>query len=206
MTSLQERILEASQRFPEGEVLTSGRFRGLGNRAAVSRCLSLLVQRGSLLRVSRGLYVAPVPTIRFPPNGFRPPAPSKVVKSLAAVTNEIIVRHGGYAANALHLTTQVPLREIFITNGRARTLEFGSYLIEIRCAPAWLISLGGTMAGDAVRALEWLGEGSAKKAVAKLYNLLPEHEWLALNSALETMPCWMADAIRDQSTRAKCRL
>lgn len=201
MKPLHELILEASQRFPEGQVFTPELFLNLGSRAAVSRCLSRLVHRGRLMRVSRGLYVVPVAT-KYGPHGFLPPRPYKVIQSLAAVTNEVIVRHGGYVANALGLTTQMPLREIFLTNGQARTLRFGAYRVEIRCAPAWLMSLGATLAGDAIRALQWMGEPSATKAVARLHTLLPESEWQALESAQGSMPGWMADAICAQSKRA----
>ncbi len=182
-------------------MLTPERFLSLGSRAAVSRCLSRLVQRGCLIRVSHGIYVMPIAT-KFGPPDFRPPAPYKVIQSLAAVTNEVIVRHGAYVANALGLTTQMPLREIFLTNGHARTLQFGAYQVEIRCAPAWLMSLGATLAGDAARALAWIDAPFAMQAAAKLHALLPDSEWLALTSAQGSMPEWMADAICAQSNRA----
>ncbi|MFI7864425.1 DUF6088 family protein [Ectopseudomonas khazarica] len=64
---------------------------------------------------------------------------------------------GAYASNALGVSTQAPICDIFLTNGQARTLRLGAYQIEIRRAPAWLMLLGRTRAGDAVRALEWIG-------------------------------------------------
>lgn len=191
MKSTLAMVLEVSQRLPEGEVLTPKHFLHLGSRAAVLRSLSRLAQRGQLLRVSRGLYVAPVAT-RF---GFLPPMTSKVIKSLAAISNELIVRNGATAANVFGLTTQVPIREIYLSDGRARALQLGRSQVQIRCAPAWQFSLGVRPAGDAVRALAWLGEPFVMDAVKKLQAQLTECEWQALVSAQNSLPTWMAKAI-----------
>ena len=64
------------------------------------------------------------------------PPVNKIVDSLASITGHAIVRHGAVAANALGLTTQVPVRQIYLTDGRARTLNLGKQVIEIRHAPA----------------------------------------------------------------------
>ena len=47
---------------------------------------------------------------------------NKIVDSLASITGHAIVRHGAVAANALGLSTQVPIQQIYLTNGRARVL------------------------------------------------------------------------------------
>lgn len=86
----------------------------------------------------------------------------------------------------------VPFCDIFLTNGQARTLRLGAHQIEIRRAPAWLMLLGATRAGDAVRALEWIGEPTVMMAVARLHTLLSESEWQELESAQGFMPNWIA--------------
>jgi len=79
-----------------------------GSRHAVQRGLSRLIEGGKLFRVARGIYVAAVET-RF---GVRPPAPEKVVHSLANALGEVLVDHGARAANKLGLSTQVRKRSI----------------------------------------------------------------------------------------------
>lgn len=106
-----------------------------------------------MLRVTRGLYVAPV-TTRY---GKRPPAPEMVIRSLAVATREVIVANGARSANALGLTRQMPVREIFLTSGRSRILHLGKTEIVIKHAPKWQMALGASYAGQAVRALAWIG-------------------------------------------------
>lgn len=192
MKTLPEKILGITQELPEGEVLTAGSFMHLGSRSAVQRGLSRLVVGGKLFRVARGFYVSAVAS-RF---GVRPPAPELVVRSLAKALDELIVVTGASAANTLGLTTQNPVRYIYLTTGRSRELQVGKTIVTIRHAPRWLMALGPTGAGDAVRALEWLGPAWVHNAVPRLQELLPEKEWAALEGARSSFPAWIANAIR----------
>lgn len=127
-------------------------------------------------RVARGFYIAAVET-RF---GARKLAPEMIIRSLANVQSELIVATGASVSNKWGLTTQVPVRYVFLTTGRSRVLQVGKTTVSIRHAPRWLMALGATGAGDAIRALDWLGKASVGDAVSKLHKLLPESEWRAL--------------------------
>ncbi|CAE6925912.1 conserved protein of unknown function [Ectopseudomonas oleovorans] len=130
----------------------------------------------------------------------RTPAPEMIVRSLANVQGELTVATGASVANIWGLTTQVPVRYVFLTTGRSRVLQVGKTTVSIRHAPRWLMALGATGAGDAIRALDRLGKARQGKAsvgdaVSKLHKLLPESEWWALVSAHRSLPAWMAKAI-----------
>ena len=75
MNTLPETILLHAQALPEGGVLSPKEFLHLGSRAAIDQALSRLAKEGKLLRVARGIYVAPV-SRRF---GTRAPAPEQIV-------------------------------------------------------------------------------------------------------------------------------
>lgn len=77
-------------------------------------------------------------------------------------------RRSAAAANALGLTTQTPIRTVYLTNGPNRTLSLGNQTVEFRHAPAWQLLLADRPAGKAVRALAWLGRGKAGTALALL--------------------------------------
>ncbi|MDH1557844.1 DUF6088 family protein [Ectopseudomonas chengduensis] len=150
-----------------------------------------MVEGGKLFRVARGFYIAAVET-RF---GARKLAPEMIIRSLANVQSELIVATGASVSNKWGLTTQVPVRYVFLTTGRSRVLQVGKTTVSIRHAPRWLMALGATGAGDAIRALDWLGKASVGDAVSKLHKLLPESEWRDLVSAHRSLPAWMAKAI-----------
>lgn len=191
MNTLPETILQQAQSLPEGGVLSPKEFLHLGSRAAVDQAFSRLAKAGKLLRVARGAYAAPVAS-RFGP---RAPAPAKVVQALAEQSGEIVVPHGASAANALGLTQQVPIREVYLTSGRTRKLKLGRSEVLVKHAPRWMLALGARPAGAAVRALAWIGPSHANESLAALHRTLPHAEWQALTSVRASLPGWMAQAI-----------
>jgi hypothetical protein len=189
--SITQKIREASQTMPEGAVLSARVLLHLGSRAAVDQALSRLARGGELLRVGRGLYSPPLRS-RF---GERGPRPEKLVRGVAALTGETIAPSGASTANALGLTTQVPVRPLFLTSGPSRRLRLGSQMVELRHAPTWQLYSPTGAAGHALRALAWLGPEHASAAVATLRSTLPAGELRALASVRGRVPSWMAEIL-----------
>jgi hypothetical protein len=187
---VMEGVLEYTAQLPEGRPLAAKELLHLGSRAAVDQALSRLARSGSLLRAGRGVYVKPVES-RF---GTRPPTSTKVVEGLAE-QGETIVPHGAAAANALGLTTQVPVREVYLTSGRSRHLKLGSQVVELRHAPAWQLALAGREAGNVVRALAWVGRSGASEAVRKLKSRLPPEQLMEVAASRARLPTWMAKEV-----------
>ena len=137
MQRLTEEILAHAEGLPEGTPVAAKSLLHLGNRAAVDQALSRLSERGQLIRVGRGVYLRPV-TSRF---GTRAPTVQQAVEALANQRGEVIVSSGAVAANAFGLTTQVPIRSIYLTSGRSRTMNVGMQVVELRHAPRWQLVL-----------------------------------------------------------------
>ena len=142
-------IIEEANRRPEGATLCAKSLPHLGSRAGVDQALSRLARRGKLLRAGHGLYVLPVES-RL---GVRAPSIEKVVEAVAAQRGETIAPSGATAANALGLTTQVPVRTVYLTSGPSRILQVGGQRVELKHAPPWQLVLPHRLAGQAVRAL-----------------------------------------------------
>mgnify|MGYP001341837161 CR=1 FL=1 len=105
---------------------------------------------------------------------------------------ETIVPSGAAAANALGLTTQVPVKSVYLTSGRSRVLNLGRQAVELRHAPRWQLALGNKTSGQAVRALAWLGPDEAPKALQILRSKLTEAAKTELVSAAPQFPTWLA--------------
>lgn len=196
MNTLTESILLHTRSLSEGGVLSPKEFLHQASRAAVDQAFSRLVKAGKLLRVTPGIYVAPVSS-RF---GTRAPTPEKVVKALAEQSGEIVAPHGASAANSLGLTRQVPVREVYLTSGRTRKLTLGHSEVLVKHAPHWILALGTKPAGAAVRALAWMEPTHAGESLAALRRTLPRTEWRALTAARAVLPSWMAQAIGKEAS------
>jgi hypothetical protein len=198
MRSLAQRILEHAARETEGIPLTSKSLLHLGTRAAVDQALSRLAASNRLLRIGRGLYVKPENS-RF---GSRPPSSERIMRGIEERQGETVVPHGAAEANSLGLTTQVPIREIFLTSGRTRKLHLGGREVELRHAPAWQLVMPHRPAGAAVRALSWAGSERAREIVAALRARLSSNDLRELVAARSRLPTWMAREISSLTPHA----
>jgi hypothetical protein len=191
MSQITEAAIGATLSLPEGGLISPKAFLHLGSRAAVDQALTRLTSQGALLRVGCGSYVAPV-LGRF---GSRAPSTQAVIQSLEAMSGETIVASGAAEANNLGLTNQVPTREIFITSGRARKLQLGSRVVELRRGNRHELLLGKHPAGKVIRALIWLGPEQSPAALPNLRKQLSNDEWETLRGARVALPSWMAQLL-----------
>ena len=153
--------------------------------------MSRLTERGQLIRAGRGVYLRPI-TSRF---GTRAPSVQQAVEALANQRGEVIVPSGAAAANTLGLTTQVPVRSVYLTSGRSRTMNLGKQVVELRHAPRWQLALAHKPAGEAVRALAWLGPEKAEAALKTLKRKLPPSTFSELVAAAPQLPTWLARSV-----------
>ncbi|MET4373292.1 hypothetical protein ABIA99_006014 [Bradyrhizobium sp. LB12.1] len=191
MQPVAERILTHARSLPEGALISAKEFLHLGSRAAVDQALKRLHERNELMRLGQGIYVLPVKT-RF---GTRAPAAEKVIERFAATRAETIVPHGAAAANMLGLTTQVPMKLVYLTSGPNRQFKLGAQVVEMKSAPQWMLLPTQPRAGEAVRALAWLGRSRAMEALTKLKQKLPPSVLQDLIALRPALPAWMSKSI-----------
>ena len=188
MAGLKEQIIERVTGEPEGAVFNAKTFAQLGARSGIDKALSRLVTEGKLMRICQGVYTAPVET-RFGP---RPPTLEKVITSLERLWGVRIVSSGGSAANVMGLTTQVPVRPVFLTSGNPRRLRFGESTVQLQPASNWLVHAPNTPAGNAIRAIEWMGPAEVERSVVAVCERLGPEDLDELAGIQASLPEWIA--------------
>ena len=191
MPSLPKRIMEHASVLPEATPICPAALLHLGRRAAVDQALARLARAGRLMRICQGVYMRPVET-RFGPCA---PRIGAAIEALSVLWGETIVPCGGSAANRLGLTTQNPVREVYLTSGRSRNLYFGQVTVELRHAPRWQLAAPRGKAGEAIRALAWLGPNEVEGGLEAILPGLSGTEVDELAAARAIMPIWMAESI-----------
>ena len=191
MKSLPERIMEHAEATPEATPICPAALLHLGQRAAVGQALSRLARSGRLMRICQGVYMRPIET-RF---GRCAPSTEKSLLALSELWGETIVSNGGGAANWLGLTTQNPVRSVYLTSGRSRRLRFGKHPVELRHAPRWQLAAPHRMAGVVIRALAWLGPEEVEDSLDAILPKLSEEDLEELAVARGVMPVWMAEPL-----------
>ena len=191
MPSISRRIQQYTATLPEDAPLCPSALLHFGSRAAVDQALSRLARHGRFIRVCQGVYMRPIET-RF---GVRPPAAEKVVTSLSVLWGEVIVPCGGAAANALGLTTQVPVRPVYLTSGPDRRLRLGAQTVVLRHAPRWQLVAPHRPAGNIVRALAWLGPQEAEAGLKRMASGLSAGDLAELGETRAVLPAWIAGPV-----------
>ncbi len=191
MWGLPKYIMEYAESLPEGTPLCPGALLHLSNRAAIDQALSRLARSGNLLRICQGVYMRPIET-RF---GQITPHIDKAITALSTLWGETIVPCGGSAANRLGLTTQNPVREVYLTSGYNRCLQFGRHTVELRHAPRWQLMAPHSRAGAVIRALVWLGPNEIEESLEAVWCKLSPDELNELVTARAVLPNWIAEPL-----------
>lgn len=185
---------QIEKRLP-GAVFVTREFLELGSRAAVDEALSRLAREGVIRRLGRGLYDFPR---LHPVFGPVPADPDQIAAALARKTGSRLQSAGGQAANALGLSTQVPARAVYLTDGRRRSVQVGGQTIELRHAAPRSLACAGSRVGTVIQALRYLGPNQIdEKTIEHLCNLLTAREKSGLRLEASSVPGWLVPTLQE---------
>ena len=193
MHSIADKIV-ARLSAKKGEAVTVRDLLDLGTRVAVAKALSRLVRRGKIRRVGRGLY--DIPQMGTLLNKPVIQSPDELVKVWARKNGLRVIPSGAYAANLLGLTTQVPAKITYYTNGRTRTLTLGSYSIKLLNRGPKTMDVKGRIAPLVYQGLRHLGKnGVTPEIIGHLRLRLSQKDKKELKRNLRYTAAWMKPII-----------
>ena len=171
-----------------GSVFTPKQFTDLGSRAAIDQALSRLQRSGQIRRLARGVYEFPKVHPRI---GVLSPSSEAVAKAMAERTGSRITVSGAKALNLLGLSTQVPMQNVYWTEGPSRTIRIGNQTVALKhVAPSKMIG-AGTEAGMVIQAVRFLGKRAVQEVpVQTLANRLPRPVKRAVRRLVHAAPMW----------------
>jgi RNA-binding protein YhbY len=194
-TSIQDKIADRLRRQGRGKVFTPKDFLDLGSREAVDQALSRLTKAALVQRLGRGLYCFPQINERL---GIAiPPDIDEIADALARQTGSRIAPSGATAANRLGLSTQVPARPVYLTDGRSRRVKVGNYVIVVKHVVPKELPIGNRISATVMQALRYLGkDGVDETVIGKIRKALTaQHRSRLLLDARYTTD-WIAEAVR----------
>jgi len=194
MQSIDSKIISRIYGRGKGCVITPGDFLDLGSRQAVDLALHRLAKKGTLRRLARGLYDYP----RIDPElGLLSPTIDTIVKALKGRDNILLQPSGGYAANLLGLSDQVPMKIVFLTDGPARRVQIGKQVIMLKHTTPRAMATAGRISGLVIQALRHLGQRQVDDAVvANLQKKISASDKKVLLRDLRYAPAWIAAILR----------
>lgn len=203
VNSIHSQILRKIKRIPPGKPLFPSDFKGLGSEAAIKMALMRLAREGKLDRIAHGIYVVPREDSRF---GRIPPSLEEVAQAIAERDHARIRPAGAFALNKLGLSTQVPMRLVYITDGAPRHIRVGKRSIKFKPASPRNLAYKGKISGLVVQAFKELGnKGVTDEVIRKVKALLRNEKREVIMADAKLAPYWIAKIFYDILNEKKQR-
>lgn len=191
MTSITSKIIGRIKQKKRGWVFGPCDLLDIANRAAVDQVLSRMVKRKMIRRLSRGIYDYPRQHELL---GTLSPDVDKLAKVLAG--GDRIFPSGAMALNILGLSSQVPSKPVYMTNGAARTRMIAGQKITLKHARVRLFGKLSDRANLFLQAIAYLGKANIDdNLIKRCAALLSESDIRALYAIMNRIPSWLVDII-----------
>ncbi|MFN7873731.1 MAG: DUF6088 family protein [Pirellula sp.] len=192
--SVEDKILRRIRGKPVGWVFTPGHFLDQGSYGAVVLALKQICDRGRIRRLARGLYDNPK---THPKLGFLTPSAEQIVEAISTKEHTRIQPTGAYAANMLGLSTQVPAKIVFLTDGPDKRVIVGNRTIELKNRAPSSMAGAGKISGLAIQALKHIGQKQfTSEHLQQLRRNLSNDQIKQLIKDIPLAPAWIADIFR----------
>lgn len=189
------KVFRAIQKNRKGYVFSANDIKLSLPQYAVIRALTNLEKDGKIERILPGMYYYPEYNEILKQNAS--PDMWKVAKALAKKHSWNIFPEGNTALYYLGLSTQVPAKYVYISDGRGKEYKVGNTTIKFLHRVPKDTQVKGENANLVVQALKSLGKNSVTPELIKqLSACFAPTEWAIIEKATKNVAQWMRDVIK----------
>lgn len=129
LKSSRSQIFKKISKSSFGEIFFSDDFVKYGSAENIRKVLSRLEQEEILVRLAQGIFFKPK---KDPLLGIVYPTTEKIAQQIAQRDKARIAPTGTMALYLLGLTTQIPLKAVYLTDGSQREIKIGKRTIKFK--------------------------------------------------------------------------
>ncbi|HNM31346.1 MAG TPA: DUF6088 family protein [Chitinophagales bacterium] len=171
---IEAKIAEILQDTPKGSILFVADFLDSGSPDSIKKALYRLTnEKNLLIRLAHGVYLYPKTDKEL---GTLYPSTEEIAKAIARRDKARIIPTGVYALNRLGLSTQVPMKIVYLTDGATRSIKIGKRTISFkRTSPRNLMTIG-KISTLAIQALKEIGQENVDDEILKQLKVVLKKE------------------------------
>jgi hypothetical protein len=186
---VKNKIALALKAYPKGSVLFVDDFLDYGTPESVKKALLRLKENEILVRLAHGIYLYPKTDKGL---GVLFPSTEEIANAIARRDKARIVPTGVQALNKLGLSTQVPMKVVYLTDGAARTVKVGKRTITFKKTSPKNLLAKGEISGLAIQALKTIGQNKLdKKTTEKIQAILKKEKKENIINDAKLSPAWI---------------
>jgi Family of unknown function (DUF6088) len=190
--SIDDQIENRIGKAKEGVIFFADDFSDLGSQSAIHTTLHRLEKRKVLSRISHGIYAKPKVSELL--NQEILPSVEEVAKAIAKRDRAKLLPSGSYAQYVLGMSTQIPLKLVYYTDGKARTIKVGNRTIQFKRTTPKNLALKGEVGRLVVQALRDIGRDKiTPQEEETIINLLKKEDIKNLKHDIALAPQWIAE-------------
>ena len=188
-------IYDKIEKMDRGSVFSAVDFSDIAGVDAINQALSRLKAQGFIRRITQGIYDLPEYSELLKEYGS--PRMDKVATALARKYNWTIAPSGNTALNMLHLSTQVPNKWEYISDGPYRAYEIGKTRLEFKKRANKNTSGMSYLTVAVIEAIKAIGKSGVDSAtIERLNKTLSDPEKKMILSESKTATTWVYDIIK----------
>ncbi|PWA04018.1 DUF6088 family protein [Flavobacterium psychrotolerans] len=186
---VENKIAEVLQSHPKGSILFVHDFLDYGNPESVKKALLRLKEKEILVRLAHGIYLYPKIDAAL---GILFPSTEDIAKAIARRDKARIVPTGVQALNKLGLSTQVPMKVVYLTDGAARSIKVGKRTITFKNTSPKNLLAQGEISSLVIQALKTIGQSKVDdKTISKIQTLLKKEKIENIMNDAKLSPAWI---------------
>ncbi|MCW3789245.1 DUF6088 family protein [Plebeiibacterium sediminum] len=194
MQSVEFKIEKTIKSKPKGYLLFSDDFSHRGSAESIRKALQNLKEKGLIRSVAHGIYVRPIIDKYI---GEVLPTAEDVAKAIARRDKIKLISTGAYALHALGLSTQVPLKLVFLTDGAPRIIKVGKRTIKLKRTTPKNLKAKGKISSLVIQALREIGKDKATEVeLQKINTLLQKEDLKLLQHDIALAPVWIREIMK----------
>lgn len=184
------RLKTIEQRIEKGEIFFISDFTELGGYEAVRKAMQRLTIEEKIERLAKGVYFLPKKHERL---GMLYPHAEEIAKAIAKRDKARIIPTGSTALNMLGLSTQVPLKAVFLTDGSPRQITVGNQTIQFKKTNPKNLTIEHRLTNLIIQALKAIGEKNiTQQQIEKIQKVVKDSgEQDVIYQHLKVAPQWM---------------
>ncbi len=195
MSKLKDKMVRRIRAGGRGKVYVSRDFLDLGRRAAIDHALSRMVKEGMIRRIGRGIFDYPRSNANL--GIVLSPDADKVAEAIARKRGSFVQPSGALVANAVGVSTQVPGKNVYLTNGSSGKIRVGKQTLSIKHAAPMVIGTRNKNVSPVLQALYFLGkDGITDEVVDRLSATITDKDKRKLLRQSRYTVGWLSEAVQ----------